>query len=37
VSQPWGWAPEVADEGLAGIGKFPTTEQLLEAARALPR
>ena len=28
---------EGADEGLAGIGKFPTTEQLLEAARALPR
>jgi len=28
---------EGADEGLAGIGKFPTTAQLLEAARALPR
>ena len=28
---------EGADEGLPGIGKFPNTEELLEAARALPR
>ena len=28
---------ECAKEGLAGIGKFPTDEEILAAARALPR
>ena len=28
---------ECANEGLAGIGKFPTAEEFLAAARALPR
>ena len=28
---------ECATEGLAGLGKFPTEEELVEAARALPR
>jgi len=32
------WANvECATEGLAGLGKFPTEEELVEAARALPR
>jgi peroxiredoxin len=32
------WANvECATEGLAGIGKFPSTEEVLSAARALPR
>jgi peroxiredoxin len=32
------WANvECAAEGLAGLGKFPTDEELVEAARALPR
>jgi peroxiredoxin len=28
---------ECATEGLAGVGKFPSTEEILTAARALPR
>ena len=32
------WANiECATEGLAGIGKFPSDEEILTAARALPR
>jgi peroxiredoxin len=31
------WANVEASEGLEGLGKFPTDEQLLAAARALPR
>lgn len=32
------WANiECATEGLAGVGKFPTEEEILAAARALPR
>jgi hypothetical protein len=32
------WANiECATEGLAGIGKFPTDEELVKAARGLPR
>ncbi len=32
------WANiECAGEGIAGLGKFPTDEEILQAARALPR
>ena len=32
------WANiECANEGLAGVGKFPSEEEILTAARALPR
>jgi len=32
------WANvECATDGLAGLGKFPTEEELVEAARALTR
>jgi hypothetical protein len=32
------WANvELASEGLAGLGKFPTEQQLVEAVRGLPR
>jgi hypothetical protein len=32
------WANiECATEGMAGVGKFPSEEEILTAARALPR